>query len=112
MGHHHEGFNWWQIASGIVLIALIINGYIQKYRQNKKEKLTETGGNAMEIKTIKVEGMTCNHCKNNVEMRLKESGLVDEAQVNLAEKSVILKGDHIDVEKVKAVVDQLGYKVL
>lgn len=112
MGHHHEGFNWWQIASGIVLIALIINGYIQKYRQNKKEKLTETGGNAMEIKTIKVEGMTCNHCKNNVEMRLKESGLVDEAQVNLAEKSVILKGDHIDVEKVKAVVDQLGYKAL
>ena len=110
MGHHHEEFNWWQIASGIVLIALIINGYIQKYRQNKMEKSTETGGNAMEIKTIKVEEMTCNHCKNNVEMSLKESGLVDEAQVNLAEKSVILKGDHIDVEKVKAVVDQLGYK--
>ena len=108
---HGTNLAWWQIASGIVLLALIINGYIQKYRKSKSKTETITLQNKldMEFQTITVEGMTCNHCKMNVENNLKKLDFLEDAQVNLTEKSVALKGDRIDLAKVKETVESLGY---
>jgi uncharacterized membrane protein YraQ (UPF0718 family)/copper chaperone CopZ len=112
LGHnHHEGLSWWQIASGVILMALIINGYIQKYLNTKKNSVTQLKNNTMEIKTIKVEGMTCNHCKANVESNLKKLAFIENAQVNLSEKTVTLEGDNIELDEIKQTVDTLGYKV-
>ncbi|MBR8536730.1 permease [Carboxylicivirga sediminis] len=111
LGHnHHEGLSWWQIASGVILMALIINGYIQKYLNTKKNSVTQLKNNTMEIKTIKVEGMTCNHCKANVESNLKKLAFIENAQVNLREKTVTLEGDNIELDKIKEAIDSLGYK--
>jgi copper chaperone CopZ len=66
----------------------------------------------MQTKTIKVEGMTCNHCKANVENNLQKLAFVDSAVVNLAEKTVTLEGDEIDLEKVKETVESIGYKAV
>jgi uncharacterized membrane protein YraQ (UPF0718 family)/copper chaperone CopZ len=113
LGHnHHEGLSWWQIASGVILMALIINGYIQKYLNTKKNSVTQLKNNTMEIKTIKVEGMTCNHCKANVESNLKKLAFIENAQVNLSEKTVTLEGDNIELDEIKQTVDTLGYKVV
>ncbi len=110
LGHGHgEGLNWWQITSGIVLMLLIINGYIQKNVHAKKNSVIHIKDNTMEIKTIKVEGMTCNHCKANVENNLEKLPFVNSAKVNLGEKTVTLEGDTIELEKARDTIESLGY---
>ena len=109
LGHLHENhLNWWQLSSGIILLMLIINGYIQKYRISKKN-INQKINSSMEIKTIKVEGMTCNHCKSNVENNLVKLPFVKSAVVNLADKSVTLEGDNIEIETAKETINSLGY---
>ncbi len=111
--HYHGGYlNWWQIASGIILAALIINGYIQKNFRSKNNSLIQLKDNIMAIKTIKVEGMTCNHCSNNVETNLEKLNAVSKAVVNLADKTVTIEGDDFDVEEAKETINSLGYKVV
>lgn len=110
LGHDHgSGLLWWQLASAIVLSLLILNGYLQKYIKNKSIKQQTQIFKGMVVETIKVEGMTCNHCKMNVENNLKKLDFLDDVQVSLEEKSVLLKGENIDLEKVKTTVESLGY---
>jgi len=109
LSHNHgEHFNWWQIASGIILMALIVNGYYQKFWNNNKLSKNKT----MATQTIKVEGMTCNHCKSNVETNLEKLSFIDNAEVNLNEKSVTIEGDEIEIEKAKETIEALGYTPL
>ncbi len=109
LGHNHNGhLEWWHITSGVILLALIINGYIQKYRNNKQQLNTIT----MATQTIKVEGMTCNHCKANVESNLEKLDFIESAKVNLTDKSVILEGANVDIVKVKDIIKTLGYNPL
>ncbi len=113
--HHNEGIGWLQIASGALMAGLIINGYVQRYLFTKKNvdyKTANINNTIMDVKTIKVDGMTCNHCKANVETNLEKLSFIDKAEVNLADKSVTLQGDHIDVAKAKELVESLGYKPL
>lgn len=110
-GHAHAGhLAWWQIASAAALSIMIINGYIQRYRKSKKNTASITKNNtSMEIKTIKVEGMTCNHCKSNVENNLKKLGSVKDARVDLLEKTVTIEGDDIEEEEARQMISELGY---
>ncbi len=111
-GHDHSGsLDWWQIASGIVLAGLIINGFIQKKRSLKKDSINlQINYTTMDVHTIKVEGMTCNHCKANVETNLEKLAFIDSAKVNLAEKTVTLEGDDIKLDEAKELINSLGYK--
>ncbi|HBH47612.1 MAG TPA: hypothetical protein DDX98_03180, partial [Bacteroidales bacterium] len=70
-------------------------------------QLKETG---MEEKKVKVNGMTCNHCKMNVETNLKKLEGIDAVEVNLDTQGVTLIGNNIDLEKVKKTVESIGYK--
>lgn len=113
LGHNHgENINWLQIGSGIILIALIINGYIQKYLNARNNKAINLKNSTMEIKTIKVEGMICNHCKSNVETNLEKLNFVSKANVNLSDKTVTIEGDNIDLGKAIDTVNSLGYKAV
>ncbi len=113
LGHNHgEYLNWWQITSGIILIALIINGYIQKYLKSKNNTVINLNNSTMEIKTIKVEGMTCNHCKSNVESNLEKLNFVSKASVNLSDKTVTIEGDNLEIGKAMETVNSLGYKAV
>ncbi len=107
LGHNHgEHLNWWQISSGILLILLIINGYIQNYLNTN----TQINIDTMKTHTIKVDGMTCNHCKANVESNLEKLAFVDTAEVNLAAKTVTIEGDNVEIEKAKETIASLGYQ--
>ncbi|MDD2564754.1 MAG: heavy metal-associated domain-containing protein [Salinivirgaceae bacterium] len=64
----------------------------------------------MESQTIKVEGMSCNHCKANVVTNLEKLDFITSATVNLDEKSVTITGENIDIKKVKEIIAALGYK--
>jgi len=113
LAHNHgEHLMWWQILSGIILMALIINGYIQKRLSNKQSVVQTINTNNMEMQTIKVNGMTCNHCKANVETNLEKLAFVNSAKVNLSDKTVTLEGDNIELAKAKETINSLGYSCM
>ncbi len=63
-------------------------------------------------KEIFIEGMTCNHCKMKVEEALKKQKEVKEAKVDLREKKAeILLNKDITDEKIKEIIEDLGYEV-
>jgi Cu+-exporting ATPase len=63
---------------------------------------------------IKVEGMTCDHCKRAVENAVKSVAGVDSADVILKKKtlSVTFKKNEENIDAVKAAVKEAGYKAL
>jgi uncharacterized protein len=63
----------------------------------------------MEIKTIKVLGMTCNHCKAAVENGIKKLPGIKEVEVNLQMSQVSISADKIDLSLIKSTVEDLGY---
>ncbi len=120
LGHQHsERLSWWEITSGVVLLLLIINGYYQKYKYKQSQKKVQPVINQqtaaqftfrpIATKVIRVDGMTCNHCKANVESNLEQLDFIDSAKVNLAEKTVTLEGNNIELETVKETINSLGY---
>jgi copper chaperone len=63
--------------------------------------------------TLKIEGMTCNHCVARVQNALTSVDGVESAEVNLEEKQAVVKYDSSkgDLEKFKEAVAEAGYKV-
>ncbi len=111
--HGHESHEilpaWLKIASTISLIALIINGYIVKYLQKKKYKQNIINNNVMNITKISVQGMSCNHCKMNVEKNLAKIQGVKTINVDLAKNTVLIEGD-VDMQLIAQTINELGYE--
>lgn len=110
LGHNHNEYtSWWKIASGIILSLLIINGYILKYLKSKQETYIQNTSSDMESQIIKVEGVTCNHCKANVESNLSKLPFIESVQVNIKDQTVHIEGNNIEIEKTKQTIESLGY---
>lgn len=115
-GHSHEILPYWlQVSSAVLLTIAILNAFYRKYilpRFNKPGISVNTLKiNAMN-KTIKVEGMTCNHCKMNVENGIKSVEGISGANANINSGEVVIEGENYDMEEVKKAVDGLGYKYI
>ncbi|MBS4058148.1 MAG: permease [Bacteroidales bacterium] len=109
---HHEFLpHWLGVASAITLVLLIINGFIRKYYPKKTiTSMEPTSFNfEKDIITIKVGGMTCNHCKNNVETNIRALSNIEEASADLQSQTVRIKGADIDEPNIKKTVEGLGY---
>lgn len=100
---------WFKLSSTIMLILLIINGYYQKYKENKAENKRLTKINKDMLKKVKVNGMTCNHCKANVETNLGKIEGIQSVDANITTSEVSINGDSINLEEVKKTVEDLGY---
>jgi len=61
--------------------------------------------------TLKVEGMTCNHCKMRTEKALQGVSGVESVKVDLASKEAVVTGNAERAKLVKAVEDA-GYSVV
>lgn len=62
----------------------------------------------MNITELKVEGMSCNHCKASVEKALKNVAGVENAEVNLQEGKAKVYGS-ASVDQLVAAVQEEGY---
>jgi len=106
---------WLKVGSSILLILLIINGYIQKRLVSRRSKRDIPGVNSsiitenMDSKKIMVKGMTCNHCKQNVEDKIKSYEGINEATADLITGKVVISGNQIDLNKIKSGIDSIGY---
>jgi uncharacterized protein len=115
MVHIHDGHGshlipqWLAVTSSILLILLLINGYVQKYLVRKKISTVEIKSD-MNEKTVKVSGMTCNHCKTNVHNNLSAIAGIENIEIDLESGKVKMTGEDIDLEKVKSKVESIGYE--
>ena len=117
MGHDHSGMLpfWLKIGSAVILTLLIINGYLQKYLNSRKISTTDVtpSGFATEnIQTIHVGGMTCNHCKANVDNSIKSAEVVKDVSVDLTTGKVKITGNYFDLAKIKSGIESIGYKII
>ena len=101
---------WLKIFSGVAMVLFILNIYLRKWipGKNKTEQFIKI--QKMKNIKIKVDGMTCQHCKMNVENSIKGVAGVNDALADLDSKEVVLSGEDIDLEKVKNSVESIGYK--
>ena len=62
-------------------------------------------------KTIafKIDGMNCNHCKNNVTKAISALKSVKRVNVNLSEGIAYIEGDASDAE-IKTAVEAIGFE--
>ena len=113
--HIHDGHGthllpyWMKVASSILLIILLINGFLQKYLSGKKIEESKID-NQMAEKTVKVSGMTCNHCKTNVQNNLSSIEGIENIDIDLDSGKVKMTGDDIDLSAVKSKVESIGYE--
>jgi len=63
---------------------------------------------------LKVEGMTCNHCKAAVENAVRQLSGVLAAEVDLSRKTVTVQyePDRVSVEQMKQAIEEEGYDVV
>ncbi|MBD3391862.1 MAG: SO_0444 family Cu/Zn efflux transporter [Chitinivibrionales bacterium] len=115
--HEHEhmaaGFNW-SILFSIVFLAMLVLSLYRKYVAVHVERLrarTRAVPAAEEQTTVLyINGMTCNHCANNVtESLLKVDGVTD-AHVDLASKSATVEGT-FDIAEARKAIAGAGYTV-
>ncbi len=57
-----------------------------------------------------VRGMNCNRCKKNVENNLSRLPDIQNVKVELDKDLVTMTGNDIDLQKVKYVVESIGYR--
>jgi copper chaperone CopZ len=57
----------------------------------------------------RIDGMSCNHCKNSVEKAIKALDNVEDVEVVLGKKEAVVTGNPND-EIVKKTVEELGFE--
>ncbi len=90
------------LAFGFLLFASIYRKY---FRKPKKEIIMDS------TQEFNIEGMSCNHCTNNVESAVKDLPGVTDVKVNLTEKKAVVAGD-IPKHKIIEAIEKIGYKVV
>jgi copper chaperone len=67
----------------------------------------------MEKITLKVDGMSCNHCVNAIEGSVGKLEGVSSIKVNLSEGNVAIEYDSskVSLDKIKDTIDDQGYDV-
>ena len=111
--HNHEEMvpKWLMISSSLIFSLLILNTLRLRYWPSKKTSNNTTAlDNTMETKTVTVLGMTCNHCKANVENNLRNLPGIKDITVDLQKEQAIIVADNINLELIKSTVEGLGYK--
>ncbi len=107
MDHDHEVLSYEvKLIGGIVFGAMLLASIYRKYFRTKKEETVME-----KTQEFTVEGMSCNHCKNNVENALKELPGVESAEVNLNDKKAVVSGD-VDSKTIIEAIEKVGYTVV
>lgn len=61
--------------------------------------------------TVKIEGMTCNHCVMRVKKALEALPGAGTVSVSLENAEAVIDGENLDQAAIRAAVDDAGYEV-
>lgn len=103
---HHAGGDWLGTASAGLLIALM--GYLMLRRL--RVRLAPAASVPADL-TLRVQGMTCQHCVASVKQAIEGVESVEEATPELGSGLVRVRGNHLDASALAAAVEKLGFRV-
>ncbi len=98
-------FNW--ICSGVLLV-LLANALVRRYLI-KKEQPVEVVADK-DVLIVHVEGMSCNHCRANVEKVIAALEGAEQVEVDLPTGRAVVHG-HVERQKVQMAVESIGFKL-
>jgi len=108
--HHSTGLpDWFSIITSSILGILILYSFIKPYFKSKNTDMNFTL-NTSEIIVVNVNGMTCNHCKTNVEKGISLVSGVENVEVDLQSKTATITGKSVSIEDIKNIVESRGYE--
>jgi len=113
-GSMHQG--WLPTVCGVVLSVLLLRAFLVRMHGHRNGhdgccdgcERTNNNSNTKIMKKYKVDGMMCNHCRNNVEKVLAALAGVSSVTVNLASGEACVEGD-VAAADVIAAVESAGY---
>lgn len=111
---HAQGVSWFNLGCFVLLMLLLAHAFILRYCRPQACGCHEDCG-CMETPekpwTVTVKGMSCNHCKANVEKAILKVEGVERVEVDLASGQTIVYGT-FDKEAVKQSVEAIGFEVV
>ena len=112
-GEHGAHFipEWLKYGSSILLGGLITYSLAKIYLISlfKLKNKNTFNIEKMNILKIKVEGMSCNHCKSTVENSIKTLDGIMGVEADIRTNEVKIEGENIDELALKKVVEDKGY---
>ena len=101
--HHHEGFYYFKVVCTIVLLALFLNAMF--FAKDDEEAQAEDNNTV----AFKINGMTCNHCKNRVTNAISNLKSVKKVTANISDSIVYVEGEPTD-DEIKSAVEAIGFE--
>lgn len=99
----HVTIGWFPTACSILFLVLLGYTFIMNKHKNHHHNITEM------TKEYKINGMACQHCKNNVEKQLAKVPGVETVEVNL-DKAVATVTGNADSNAVIEAIQLAGYE--
>lgn len=115
MHHCHEnGVSWFNLGCFVLLAVLLLNAFVQRYR--KPQACDCHGHCACDSSSdtpwmCTVKGMSCNHCKNNVEKAILQIEGVERVEIDLVSGQTVVYGK-ADKDALKKAVESIGFEVV
>lgn len=112
---HEHSASWFQWTCSAALVLLIINGYLLKYITKWKQKRNDQfkiGMMRPDMQVFRVEGMTCDHCRESVENGLKRNPVIADAVADPAGNRVSIRAENLQESEVRNTVEKLGYRYM
>ncbi len=103
VAHHHGNFYYFKVICSVILVMLFINSILFA---KDKEKPKEISSNTL---SFRIDGMTCNHCKNNATKVISNLKSVKQVTVDLENGLAYVEGNPTD-EEIKSAVESIGFK--
>ena len=109
---HEHGMSWFNLSCLVVLLLLLANAFIQRYRKPQACGCHEGCACHDEEKvwTVTVKGMSCNHCKANVEKAILKVEGVERVDINLSDGQTVIYGT-FDKDNVRKSVEAIGFEM-
>lgn len=98
------------LAMSLSSVCVVTNALrLRKFQSNFKEEKKQM---SQVRKTIKIEGMQCNHCKMSVEKALNSIKEITKVEVSLEDKEAVIESEkEIENNKIKEVIEEAGFTV-
>ena len=101
-----QGASWFSILSSAILLILLLNALVvNKIRERKNINIKHS----VNMKTFKIEGMNCNHCRLSAEKAIQNVEGVVSATVCLETGEALVEGSASEESICKA-VEEIGFK--
>jgi uncharacterized membrane protein YraQ (UPF0718 family)/copper chaperone CopZ len=112
-GHAHDTLLpvWLQIGSSIVFVIALAYALLRQFFPKQHLVVDQQKTASAEPLVLKVEGMTCSHCKKLVEETVQKLEGVDRAEANLAHGTLTVTGSP-DLTQITQSLESIGHRAV